>query len=94
MNLIVLFFLGVAKEGHVHSEDFIGDNTPCSTNLATFFFIFSFNECGIRKGLAQKRFSPSFSSKETGKPVHLSIFPWKAWMFARSIAKSWSVSIR
>ena len=77
MNRIVLFFLGIAIEGYSHSEDFIRDNTPCSTNLATSFFIVSFNECGIQKGWAQKGFSPSFSSKETGEPVHLPLFPWK-----------------
>ena len=54
MNSIVLFFLGISKEGHAHSEDFIRDSTPCSTNLATPFFIVYFNESGIRKCLAQK----------------------------------------
>ena len=77
MNRIVLFILGIAKEGHVYSEDFIGDSTPCSTNFVTSFFIVSINECGIRKDLAQKGFSP-FSSKETGELVHLLLFPWKA----------------
>ena len=94
MNRIVLFILGIAKEGHVYSEDFIGDSTPCSTNFVTSFFIVSINECGIREDLAQKRFSPSFSSKETGEPVHLPLFPWKAWMFARSIDKSWAFSCK
>ena len=47
MNRIALFFLGIAKEGHAHSEDFIRDSTPCSTNLVNFFFILSFNESGI-----------------------------------------------
>ena len=56
INRIVLFFLGISKEGHAHSEDFIRDSTPCSTNLATFFFIVSINQCGIRNGLAQKFF--------------------------------------
>ena len=92
MNRIVLFFLGIAKEGHAHSEDFIGDNTPSSTNLATSFFIVAFSECGMRKGLAQKGFSPSFSSKETGEPVHLPLFPWKALIFARSTDKSRALS--
>ena len=88
MNRIILFFLGIAREGHAHSEGFIGNNTPSSTNLATSFFIVAFSECGIRKGLTQKGFSPSFISKETGDPVHLLLFPWKAWIFARSTDKS------
>ena len=94
MNRIVLFFLGIAKEEHTHSEEFIGDNTPSSTNLATSFFIVPFRECGIRKGLVQKGFSPSFSSKETGEPVHLPFFPWKAWMFTRSTDKSRALSCK
>ena len=53
INIIILFFLSIAKEGHVHSEDFIGDSTSCSTNLATSFFIAPYNEYGIRKDLAQ-----------------------------------------
>ena len=56
MNSIVLFFLGIAKEGHAHSENFIGDSTPCSTNLVSSSFIVSFNDYGIRKGLTQKKF--------------------------------------
>ena len=87
INLIIWFFLGIANEGHAHSEGCIGYNTPCSTNLATSFFIVSFNQCRIRKGLALKDFFPSFSSNETGKPVCLPLVPWKSWMFARSIAK-------
>ena len=68
MNRIVLFFLGIAKEGHTYSENFIGDNNPSSTNLTTSYFIVAFSECRIRKDLAQNGFSPSFSSRETGEP--------------------------
>ena len=94
INRIVLFFLGIAKEGHARSEDFIGDSTHCSTNLAPSFFIVSFKECGIRQGFAQKGFSLSFSSKETGELVHLPLFPRKAWMFVRSIDKSLAFPVR
>jgi len=87
MNRIVLFFLGIAKEGHAYSENFIGDNNPSSTNLATSYFIVAFSECGIRKDLAQNGFSPSFSSRETGEPVLLILF------FVSPFSVIWSLSI-
>ena len=60
MNRIVLFFLGIAKGGHAHSEDFIGDKLLVrltSSLLSSLFLLMSagYEKVWHRKALVRKK---------------------------------------
>ena len=58
-------------------EGTISTNTPCSTNLSTFFFIVSLSERGIRKYLTHNGCSP-FLFERNGRPSVFASFPLKS----------------
>ena len=56
MNRIVLFFLGIAKGGHAHSEDFIGDKLLVRLTSSLLFSLFFLMSVGYEKVWHRKIF--------------------------------------